>query len=823
MKLLNLNGSWKMRALDEKEWTEAVVPGSVYADLLRAGKMEDPFYRENEWDAMRVTERDFEYVRAFSVSEDVLNHDHVLLRCEGLDTLCDVFLNDICIFTGENMHRTYEVDIKAALRAGENTLRVVFHSPNRFIAEKNAEMPNDFLEHTMDGFAFLRKAHYMFGWDWGPRLPDAGIWRDISIVGWDIARLNDVYVTQEHTENAVALSVRVGAETCAPADLTARVAVTVPDGKTFAVEQELEQAKGVLKLDIKNPQLWWPNGMGAHPLYDMEVTLLSGARALDSRSLRIGLRTLTVKMEPDEWGASFAFTVNGVSFFAKGGNYIPQDNIISRVTREKTEILIKDCVQANFNMLRVWGGGYYPEDFLYDLCDEYGLVVWQDLGYACGVYSFTDAFRDSIVAETKDNVGRLRHHACLGLWCGNNEMESAWHHWGWKEKYGPHLQADYIRQFEYVLPHVMKECDPQTFYWRSSPSSTGDFDDPDSERIGDMHYWGVWHGQEPFTAFRTHFPRFMSEFGLQSFPCLKTVETFTLPEDRNIFSPVMESHQKNRASNGKILYYISETYRYPKDFDSLLLASQLIQAEGIRYGVEHWRRSRGRCMGTLIWQVNDCWPVASWSSIDYYGRWKALHYATRRFYAPVLLSACEEGASASLHVTNDRRETFTGTVRWRLLDDASRMVCEDSVAVAVDALSDKACAELDFSDVLDTVERQRGHYLAFALEENGQTLSTGTVLFVKPKHFAFHDPELSTRVAEAGDHFAITVSARSFAVFVELSLTDADVVFSDNYFDISGGEEKTVTVPKGGKLIFREIVEAQLRARSLYDTYTHGE
>ncbi len=392
--------------------------------------------------------------------------------------------------------------------------------------------------------------------------------------------------------------------------------------------------------------------MAPSQLYTVRAELLNGTRVLDSWEKRIGLRTMEIKRQKDSWGESFEMCVNGVSIFAMGADYIPEDNLLPRVTAERTRRLLEDCKLANYNAIRVWGGGYYPDDWFYDACDELGLVVWQDFMFACAIYELTEEFEENIRREVIDNVRRLRHHASLGLWCGNNEME-----WQVDDDvyFATHKQkADYIRMYEYLIPKTLREHDPVTFYWPASPSSGGGFDEPNDPNRGDVHYWDVWHGDKPFTEYRKFFFRNASEFGFQSFPCLKTVESFTKPSDRNIFSYVMEKHQRNKSANGKIMNYMAQTFLYPTDFDTLLYASQLLQAEAVRYGVEHWRRNRGRCMGAIYWQVNDCWPVASWSSIDYYGRWKALHYMARRFYAPVLLSCEEEGTLTQTTCVNDQ-------------------------------------------------------------------------------------------------------------------------------------------------------------------------
>lgn len=615
---VNLGGAWRMREADSQTWHSAHVPGSVYADLMADGTMPDPFWRENELDAFERMKKDYVYQRAFTVTEAQLAHAHVELVCEGLDTLAHVSLNGREIAFADNMHITWVWDVKEQLHAGENTLEIRFDSPILYCAKKAEEAPGWESSDATPGFRHLRKAHCMFGWDWGPRLPDAGIWRPIFLRTWDAARLENALMLQAHHDGVVDVTIRpeIAGESAWAAEITA------PDGEVIIIP-ETTAAEQV--ITIEHPQLWWPNGLGKQPLYRVTVRLATG----DTRTWRIGLRTMTISREKDEWGEEFCHVVNGMKVFAMGADYIPEDNILARVTPERTRRLLEDCKAANFNAIRVWGGGYYPDDAFYDICDKLGLLVWQDLMYACAFYDLTPDFERSIRVETHQNVARLRHHASLALICGNNEMEmfmagansALINHrtWEFVPTY-PHHITDYVKMFEYILPAIVKETAPQTYWWPASPSSGGNFDAPNDENRGDNHYWDVWHGEKPFTEYRKFFFRYASEFGFQSFPCLKSVEQFTLPDDRNIFSRVMERHQRNQAANGKILSYLSQTFRYPNSFDDLLYASQLMQAEAIRYGVEHWRRNRGRCMGAIIWQLNDIWPVASWASIDYYGR-----------------------------------------------------------------------------------------------------------------------------------------------------------------------------------------------------------
>lgn len=824
-----LTDGWQLRKEGE-ETQPAVVPGTVYTDLLRNGNMEDPFWKDNEIRALALMDSDYEYETVFDCSTQMLAKDRVLLHFDGIDTIADIFVNETQVGSAYNMHRIWEYDVKALLKKTGNALRVVLHSPTKYIQKEFEKCRTLGTEDAMDGFVHLRKAHCMFGWDWGAHLPDAGIFRRVSLLGIDRARIDNVYIVQKHENGKVTLSFKVEAEAAAPDEekvcrnaemcsgentvlcgtrLHYTVQITDPSGRMLLAEHSPKE------VHITEPELWWPNGYGSQPLYSVKVTLFSDGEVLDTWEKRIGLRTLTMRVEKDQWGECFAHEINGITVFAMGADYIPEDHLLGRVTPETTRKLLLQCKAANFNTIRVWGGGYYPEDWFFDLCDELGLMVWQDFMFACAVYELTPQFKENIRQEFIDNVKRIRHHASLGLWCGNNEMEmfvAENHHWVTKKT----EVRDYLIMYEQMIPEVLQEYDPQTFYWPASPSSGGSFDDPNSPDRGDVHYWAVWHGNKPFSEYRKYYFRYVSEFGFQSFPSQKTVETFTDdPKDMNIFSYIMEKHQRQYGANGKIMNYMQQIYLYPSSFELVIYASQLLQADAIRYGVEHFRRNRGRCMGAIYWQLNDCWPVASWASIDYCGRLKALQYYARRFFAPLMLSCQEEGMmsqeadmnrehfvfekSIRLNVANETRQEAQVRVRWALRNADASVLSQWEEAVTVPALTsvwlDKM--ELPEADIFS-------QYVSYEMEKDGKIISDGTVIFSYPKYFRYEDPKLSCEI----DGDEIVVKAHAYAKSVEILNENEDLVLEDNYFDMNAGE-KRVKVLSGNT--------ENLRLRSVYD------
>lgn len=794
MQKICLNGEWKLKVLGKNgygigtEEMPAKVPGSVYGTLMEQKKIPDLYYRDYVLQANRFWENDFEYSRSFTIEEKEAESDVLLLCFDGIDTLADIYVNEMFVGVAYNMHRKWEFDIADFVGAGENRLRVVLHS-----TEVHSQ---------------LRKASCMFGWNGGPALPDAGIFRNVEIIAADTARIEQVYISQVHEPGKVTLDFETTVELFGEKDTTTIEAkVYSPEGEVFE-QNENEQ------IEIKHPKLWWPNGYGAQPLYTMEVVLKNETgEQIDCWKKRIGLRTVTMNTEKDNWGNCFAHEINGVKIFAMGADYVPEDNILARVTKERTRKLLEDCVAANYNMIRVWAGGCYPDDYFYDICDELGLLVWQDFMFANMGFHLEDEFEENVRQEITDNVRRIRHHACLGLWCGNRNLEA-----GLSEKKGegPEKQKyDYIKLFEYIIPRILKEEDPGTFYWPSSPSSGGNFENTWDEDTGDSHYWEVGHGDKSFTEYRRFRFRYLSEFGFPSFPCLKTIEMYTLPEERNLFSRTMEIHQTNREANGILLKHLSDTYLYPKDFDHLLYAFQLLQADAVRNGIEHFRRHRGRCMGTVVRQLNDIWPGASESGIDYYGRWKALHYAEKRAFAPIMISCEELGEtdvqkypvteeqdfekSIRIHVANETMQEISGEVRIFLRDTESVVLWQERHNIRVPALSGFWFGKEEFPEC--DIYNQ---YASYEFWQKGKIVSEGSCLFTAPKYFRFKDPKLSYRVE--GEY--IIIHAENYAKSVEIQGVDADVRFEDNFFDMNEGEKK-IRIVEGNATAYK--------LRSVYD------
>ncbi|MGN0666006.1 MAG: glycosyl hydrolase 2 galactose-binding domain-containing protein [Huintestinicola sp.] len=832
----SLNGIWTLTCDTSPEKygeTRAAVPGSVYSALLDGGKMADPYYGENEYISTRICDDDFTFKRAFDLNGDMLSADRILLKFNGVDTIADIILNGVVIGSTDNMHREWVYDVTDYVDEKDNILAVCLKSPTKYIAEKNAEEPLWGVSSTMEGYPHIRKAHYMYGWDWGPKLPDMGIWRDVMLVGVKGGIIDSIYVKQDHSDignNVVHLDITAELGYVTRPGLRLLLTILHPEKKGISAGTgvvmtfDAAETEKTVRVDITDPELWFPRGYGKQPLYEIKAELMicgeeTSEEIVCTETMKIGLRTVTVSRTPDAEGdgEEFAFVVNGLKIFAMGANYIPEDQIISRTSRIKTEKLLRQCCMANYNMIRVWGGGYYPDDRFYDACDRMGLLVWQDMMFACSVYKADVEFCESVKNEIICNVKRLRNHPSLALWCGNNEIESAWQYWSLPAD--KEYRKDYLRLFEALIPKVLTRYDPQTFYWPSSPSSGGSFVDSGSDNKGDSHYWAVWHSLKPFTEYNHLTFRFCSEYGFESIPNIKTVMSFADHGDLNLMGPVMEAHQKCEQGTEKLMYYLAQMMHYPYDFEGLIYATQLAQADAVRLNVEHMRRNRGYCMGSLYWQVNDSNPVISWSSIDYYHRWKALHYYAKKFYAPVLISAdISDSEKIVLNVSSEKQEGFPAAVRWRIRNSRGDIISQGREDISVKPLCAENVVSIDRREAGVEQNMLSSCYIEYSLISGGKCISSGTCMFVQPKQFRFADPKLKVNVTDMEDKFRITVSAEAFAKGVFLDLAEGDCLFTDNWFDIHGDTVGVYAVkPKGRKNMTAGEFRKDLRVQSYFE------
>lgn len=835
--MIDLTGAWSMKCTKDTNWQEAIVPGSVYTDLLRNGSMKDPFVGENEYEICQLSEYDYEYARTFTIEQNDLDYQQLILVCEGLDTLAEIRINDVLIAKTNNMHRTYRYDIKPFLQIGENTIHILFRSSLQFIRKADEKKPLWGVSSTVPGYQHIRKAHHMFGWDWGPKLPDLGIFRNIYIEKVQGMRVKDFYVIQEHRDGSVILNIEIENEFVG-AGIAGNIAhssavsnaddsidssftetLIIFDEKQNIIWEDSAELKPENKMTctIDNPKLWWPNGYGEQPLYTVAVSLTHNGTEVSRKEKRIGLRTLTMKRKKDRYGETFGFEINGVMIFAKGANYIPEDNLYGRTSYEKTRKLLDTCIAANFNCIRVWGGGNYPEGYFYDICDELGLIVWQDFMFACAAYDLTEDFAANIKAEFEDNIRRLRNHASLGMWCGNNEMESAWLYWGLPEN--EKLHQDYLTMFERIIPEAVNRFDPETFYWPSSPSSGGGFDKTCEEGYGDAHYWDVWHGKKPFEDFENLYFRFASEYGFQSAPSMKTIRTFAEDDDLNMFSNVMENHQKcidNGHGNVTLMTYLHNYYQMPKDFKTTLYTTQILQADCLEIAISHFRSYRGRCLGSTYWQLNDCNPVVSWSTIDYYGRWKAAHYVVKRCYAPTVINMRRDEEELIFYVSTECQKPVTYNFSYQIVHQQKGVLIADSMEGSVAPLSAKEICRVIVPKM--GLEDIRNCYVVYTLKENGTEVASRSALLVKPKQFIFRNPEITASWCEKEDTYELTLIAKEYARRVCAEFENVDAVLSDNCFDLLPGVTKTVTVAKESLEadINLEVLKKELEIMSCY-------
>ncbi|MBQ4110198.1 MAG: glycoside hydrolase family 2 protein [Clostridia bacterium] len=787
-----------------KNWTmsflnynlKCTAPCSMYSVLLENGLIDDPFYGINNEKLTSLSDNDCEFEAVFNAERDVLENKNKELVFYGLDTYCDIYLNGVLLDTTMNMHRTFSYDVSSLVKEGKNSLKLYFHSPTKYCKEMNHRQFLYTTEDAIPGSSHLRKPVYMSGWDWGPQLPDMGIFRDVELVLYNYDKIEDFEVLQYHEDGKVRLEISVSTKKNKNYDCYAHI-----DGKKI----KLENGRGTVIID--NPRLWWVRGYGEQPLYDLKLTLEKDGRIIDEINKKIGLRTIDVSVDNDKYGKEFAFVVNGVKIFAMGANYIPCDNLTSRITTEKIKKVIDSAVFANYNCLRIWGGGYYPEDEFYDICDEYGILVWQDFMVACSDIWLTPDMKENFMEEAKCNIKRLRHHASLGILCGNNENEEQIYAGEWGDSF--RIKAEYVELYENLLAHTAYKYAPQIFYWPSSPSAGGGFANTKSPENGDVHIWDVWAEDAPIENYRKYKYRFVSEFGFESFPSIKTIETFCGKKDMNPVSRVIDAHQKSIGGTGRMLKYLAEYYPYAYSFEDMIYASQLMQAEAIKYGVEYFRKIRECCKGALYWQINDCWPGSSWSSTDYYGRFKALHYMSKKFYAPVLSALFYKDGKIGISVINETMDTFKGKIKAGLCKNNFDVIWEKEIPVEVDSLVSKeaGCFEINPENAYDTY-----FYIDF-YDKEGNFIMRQTELFVRPKHFEWLEPDIKVTARKDSGAVRLSFTSKNFAKGVYADFDD-DIILSDNWFDITNNKPYEITAYTD---LPAETLLRQIKIKSVYD------
>jgi beta-mannosidase len=826
-----LHSGWEFRVVTPNTpagapaWRPAEVPGDVHLDLLRQKLIPDPFYRDNEAKLQWIENADWEYRTTLAADAALLGRPNVELVFEGLDGAAEVFLNDQLLLTADNSFRRWRADLKPQLKAGANVLRVFFPSPIKAAAAIAAKDPWRAKTATAEK-TYLRKPAYEYGWDWGPRFVTSGIWRPVRIEAWDVARISDLHVRQRDVSAEVAHLV-AEVEITAVESTSAEVGVSFTQaGKSGEVSRQVQLRPGVnhvdLPVEIDHPALWFPAGYGEQPLYGFKAELRCDGRFADQATRRTGLRSVVLRREVDRWGRSFEFVINGVPVFAKGANVIPFDSFPNRVCTPEYRRVLEAARAANMNMIRHWGGGYYETDEFYGLCDELGLMIWEDFMFGNDWQPGAYAFKQNVAREAEDQLRRLRDHPSIVLYCGNNETESAFN-WPGRRKELPaevrlQMWQDYLTVFSGILARAVARLAPETPYWPSSPSA--DYEETsEAYQSGDMHDWSVWHGRVPFKDYEKHFPRFMSEYGFQSFPEMRTVEAFAAPGDRTgIFTEVMLAHQKNTAGNAIIHDYMLRDYSEPRDFASFLYASQVLQAEGIKVGAEHLRRSRPRAMGSLYWQLNDCWPVASWSSLDYYGRWKALHYYARRFYAPLLVSPHVEEGALAVYVVSDKTEAAAGELRLRLMGVDGSVASERTVAVTVPPLSSQVYLRLPLTELPRGVEIAKT-VAAAELSVGGKTVSRNIIYLVPTKEFALPPATVTSELTQDLAGYRLRLSSKTLARSVYVSFGPLDVQVSDNFIDLLPGQTVEVDIQSTAGL---DELRSKTNVVSLADAFATG-
>ncbi|WP_338398949.1 beta-mannosidase [Persicobacter psychrovividus] len=819
MKML-LSQNWTLQQLGKEATYPSKVPSEVHLDLLNAGIIPDPFYGTNEDSVQWVSQQDWVYKTTFNLEDNWMDFEQIALTCEGLDTYAAVVLNGHQVITSKNMFVGHQADVKQYLKKGENKLEITFQSPLKAVKAQhdalNYEYPasNDAAEEKLS--VFTRKAPYQYGWDWGPRLVTMGIFRPISLRAYNHGEIRDLHFQPQLNADESAATVHVDVEVHAVDHEFGEIEIYDQQGQLVgSVGEKLQKGTNHLSTDFKveNPVLWWPNGLGQQHLYEYTAKFKMLGKTVDTQSEKIGFRTIEVVNEPDSLGESFFVKVNGKPVFMKGTNYIPQDNILPRVQKQDYVNMLTAAKEANNNMIRVWGGGIYENDQFYDLCDSLGLLVWQDFMFACTIYPGDADFLQNVKEEAAYNIKRIRNHASLALWCGNNEVQVGWDNWGWHSEFGytpedsVKLYKDYEKLFKEVLPEMVDKYDAGRFYYPSSPiSNWGDIKD---FAIGDNHYWGVWWGKKPFESFNEYVPRFMSEFGFQSFPIMSSIKRFSEEKDWQLDSPVMNTHQKSSIGNITIQEYMQRDYQVPSSFSDFVYVSQILQGHGMQIGMEAQRRNMPFCMGSLVWQLNDVWPAASWSAIDYYGKRKAFYFTMQRAFAPQIISTETKGDQLDIYLVSDLLEKDQGKLTLNWVDFKGKILKSEDKAVKIGAQTSTKILTVDAQ--LPKGMNPRDTFLKMVYTGTHGTIEK-VHYFTKVKDLSLPKANVLMKVKKVSEGFEVTLRSEVLAKDVYVDAGSIDGTFNDNFFDLLPNTPHTI--------LFRtKEDQVKFSTTSIRDTY----
>lgn len=792
----------------------AEVPGVVHTDLMRNGIIEDPYFGLNERGIQWVDKEDWVYETTILADEEMMNERNKELVFEGLDTYADVYLNDKKILETDNMFRQWRADVTDLLQPGDNKLKIYFHSPIKIDMPKWEKQPNQYRasnDQSENGgvfdrklSVFARKAGYHYGWDWGPRLVTSGIWRPVYLHGWSDALIRNVNVRQKNvTKKNAHISNVVEIESDRDIDGAILKVTGKEDGKVYSTKK-CSLSKGInriaLDFDIKNPRLWCCNGLGEPNLYTFTTTLSDADGVIGEKDVRVGLRSVEVVTDPDSNGhMQFFFKLNGVPVFAKGTNYIPQDNFLPTVSDERYFNTLKDAVDANMNMIRVWGGGIYENDIFYDLCDELGLMVWQDFMFACSMYPAQGEWLDTVKKEAEDNIIRLRNHPSIVLWCGGNECLDAWYNWGWKRSHeqtnlseAQRIEEEMKRLYFEALPEMMSLYAPDSFYWANSPFSG--YDKGSDGLNGDRHYYGVWQRKHPISQYNNETSHFFSEYGVQSFPEYSTVVKFA-PDttSHNLTSDVMMWHQRGgEHANGLIQWYLENEYHNPSDFQDMIYINQVFQGDAMRTAIEAHRRNMPYCMGSLLWQHDDCWPVASWSTRDYYGNWKAAHYMVRDAFNDIIVSGEIRNDSLEVYVVSDFMNKIPGTLKITAYNLNGDEIFKKDIKTHIPGNTSSALWKVASSALAGNEKNSNVVINLKVMTDSGS--HEGNFYLCRQSELDLPSADITCAITPISDGYKLSLESDNFVRALYLCVDGEEERFDNNFFDLLPGENKVCTV-----------------------------